>query len=394
MSRDLRWAAEHRDRSASSDAGAAVLTPYTSVEPKPVVWLWDRFIPAGMLTALDGDPGLGKSTMMLDLAARLSRGDTMPDGSPTSGPAGSIILSAEDDPARVIRPRLDAAGADVTRIAMVQFQDPDGAVRELIIQPKDLECLGSAILEYDARLVIVDPFVAYLPSEVNANRDQHVRKSLAHLRGLAEKTGAAIVFVRHLRKASADVAMYRGGGSIGIIGASRAGLLVALDPENEDRRILAVTKQNLGPKAQSLAFRIVADPGGRQPRVEWQGESSHSAEALLTIPADEHGARGEAAEFLRDVLRDGPLPAREIQREASQAGISHRTLWRAKKELGVRARKLGGPMERGQRWEWYLSNTSKAARCLPHSEPDRLRAGVAAIDGAGTPDYLPARGRP
>lgn len=346
-----------------------IITRLSSVEPRSLDWLWLGYIPAGMLTILDGDPGLGKSLLTLDLVARVTRGRAMPGQAPgiATKPRGAVVLSAEDDLARTILPRLIAAGADVDRVAVVALRE-HGTTREPVICLEDLSAIEQAIAEVDAAILVIDPLVAFLSDTVNANRDQDVRRSLSLVADLAERTGTAVVAVRHLRKSGADNAMYRGGGSIGIIGAAREGLLVARDPDDPtgERRIIAVTKSNLGPLPSSLAFTVAVAPGEPHPHIAWQGESTHRAADLLA-PVDEggHGASDEAEEFLRDLLAAGSVPAREVQREARGAGIAKHTLERAKGRLQVKSVRpdgFTGP------WFWtlpepYIANKSRTS---PH----------------------------
>lgn len=350
-----------RDPMTKRARSRAQVTRFADVEPLPVEWLWRGWIPLGMVTVFDGDPGLGKSTLTLDLAARISRGDMMPDGSPGPEAAGVVILSAEDDLARVIRPRLESAGADLERIATVRVT-VEGESREPTISPDDLAAVEDGIRRAAAKLVIVDPLMAYLPADVNAHRDQDVRRALGWLRALAERTGAAVIVIRHLNKADSANALYRGGGSIGIIGAARAGLMLAADPDDGEARILVIVKANLAPRPPSLRLRLVAAPGGSHPRVSWEGESAHTPATLLALPQDPEereaaedvrGAVEEAVEFLREVLVDGAVPAAEVKRQALEAGISLASLKRAKRVLGFRARKVGRLGEE-QRWEWSL----------------------------------------
>ena len=214
-----------------------VITHLSTVKPLPLEWLWQGYIPAGMITIIDGDPGLGKSMLTLDLVAKVTRGLPMP-GQPAESagrPRGAVLLSAEDDLAHTIVPRLIAAGADLDRVVVVSLRERDGTSREPIITPADLEAVEKAIVEVDAAIVIIDPLVAYLPATASANRDQDVRRTLAPLADLAERTGAAVVVVRHLRKAAADNALYRGGGSIAFIGAARVGLLRGSRPRRRNR---------------------------------------------------------------------------------------------------------------------------------------------------------------
>jgi len=327
----------------------------TSIEPKPVDWLWPGWIPAGTVTVLDGDPGLGKSTLLLDLAARVSRGLSMPDGSRGGAPAGVVILSAEDDPARVIRPRLELAGADLERVALVSILTGDGAEREPTIDAPDLKRVEAAVREVSARLLVVDPLVAFLPEDVNALRDQDVRRALRLLKALAERTGCAVVVLRHWRKSESVTALYRGGGSIGIIAAARCGLVVARDPSDPTnvRRVLAVAKSNLAAIQPSRVFRLVADQGAAHPRVVWDGTSTVTADALAIAGAapEERGALDEAKAYLRDALRDGEVPAKGLQGEAP---CSRRTLFSAKAALGVIATR------RDDRWWWSLPDDNAA----------------------------------
>src|SRR5919112_2147247 len=225
------------------------------VGAEPVQWLSPGRLAAGKTTILDGDPGLGKSTLLCEWAARITRGHALPGG--TSGaPRDVIILSAEDDLRDTIRPRIDAAGGDSTRIVSL-LAVPDGSpFGGPFVIPGHVLLLEALVVRTDAALVIVDPLMAYLHLGHNANSDQHVRRAFASLKALGERTGTAIVVVRHLNKSTSANPLYRGGGSIGIIGAARCGLLLAQDPEHPQRRILAATKGNLGRPPASLAFHL------------------------------------------------------------------------------------------------------------------------------------------
>lgn len=348
----------------------AAITRLRDVEAKPIEWLWPGHIPLGMLTVFDGDPGLGKSTILADLTARLSRGDVMPDGSPGPRAAGTIILSAEDDSARVIRPRLDAAGADPDKVVFLGVVEGEGS-RELNITQNDMEVLEEGIETVGAKLVTIDPLMAYLPLEVNSNRDQDVRRTLVLLRDLAERTGTAIVVVRHLNKNLNAHALYRGGGSIGIIGAARAALLLAADPDNPDTgRVLAVAKSNLARIPPSLRLQLVQEEGHDFATVFWGDVCDLSASRLLAAGQDSPSRRAKdtAKDFLSDALVDGPVAASEIEAEAEEAGIAKRTLKRAKKQLGVTATKIGKPGEEDQHWVWALPGNG------PRAEEGQKRA--------------------
>lgn len=230
-----------------SEHSAAIITRLSDVTPSAMRWLWPGRVPFGKVTVLDGDPGLGKSLLSLDLAARTSTARPMPDGafSDLSDPAGVVILSAEDDLSDTIRPRLEAAGADLSRIVALTAAHDTADTRLPMLS--DLDAIRQAIVQVSAKLLIVDPLMAYLPGKVDSHRDQDIRRSLAPLASLAAETGVAVLVIRHLNKTEGKNALYRGGGSIGIIGAARSGLLVAKDPDDPDgeRRILVPTKSNL-----------------------------------------------------------------------------------------------------------------------------------------------------
>ncbi|MGI9050608.1 MAG: AAA family ATPase [Rubrobacteraceae bacterium] len=229
----------------------------SSVEPEEVSWLWPSWLALGKLALVDGDPGLGKSAMTLDLAARVSAGKEFPDGAECEpGGAGVVLLSAEDGLADTIRPRLDAAGADTSKIlALATVPDADGQDRLLSI-PEDLPIIEKGIRRVGARLVVVDPLMAFFSGDTDSHKDQGVRRALAPLSGLAERTGAAVLVVRHLNKAAANNPLYRGGGSIGIIGAARMAFVVGKDPQDENRRVVASTKNNLAMPPRSLMFGL------------------------------------------------------------------------------------------------------------------------------------------
>ncbi len=185
-----------------------------------------RGIPLSKLTIIDGDPGLGKSVLTLDLAARVSRGVEMPDGA-AGRQGGVVLLTAEDGIRDTVVPRLDAAGADRSRVlALDLVPDAEGG-QQLPRLPLDAPYIDAAVRRMGALLVVVDPLTAYLSERINSHRDQDCRRALWPLTKLAEETGAAVVVVRHLNKGNASNPLYRGGGSIGIIGAARSGLLVA-----------------------------------------------------------------------------------------------------------------------------------------------------------------------
>ncbi len=344
---------EHGQAPALPDWRARSLA---TVTPERIAWLWPGYLAAGKLHVIDGDPGLGKSCMTLDWAARVSTGARWPDDQDGCDPAGVLLLSAEDGLADTIRPRLDAAKADVTRVfafsAFDTGREGDRVERPATL-PGDTARLARAIDTNGIGLVVVDPLMAFLGGGIDAHRDQDVRRALTALARVAEVTGAAVVLVRHLNKATGGSALYRGGGSIGIIGAARLAFAVGKDPDNPDRRVLAPTKANISRPAASLVWRIADTPSGHG-RVVWEGESRYGADELLRAPADpeEREERDEARDFIRAYLADhgGEATAADVIKAARAAAIPERTIRRARERAGVITRKSG---LRGG-WLWQL----------------------------------------
>ncbi len=289
----------------------------SDVAAEQVWWLWTKRIPLAKLTIVDGDPGLGKSALLTDAAARVSVGRSWPDGAPCEA-GGVVLMNAEDGLADTIRPRVDAAGGDASKVlALATVGHGDG--ERLLSIPEDLHAVRLGIERVEACLLVVDPLMAFLSGDVNSHRDQDVRRALAPLARLAEETGAAVVVVRHLNKAGGGNALYRGGGSIGIVGAARSALLVARDPEDDRRRVLASLKGNLAEPAPSLAF-VLTEAANGAVRGEYRGETHHRPDALLAAPVDpeERSALDEAIEFLRDALGSGPVWNVQVKKDAAR----------------------------------------------------------------------------
>lgn len=339
------------------------ITYLSDVQPERVAWLWYGRVALGKVGLLDGDPGDGKSTLTTDLAARVSTGREMPDGTPGLGfPAGVVLLSAEDGLADTIRPRLDAAGGDPARVVALECAT-DGD-RERGVTLADLPFIEAAITGVDARLVVVDPLMAYLGSDTDSYRDQDVRGILAPLARLAERTGVAILVVRHFSKGATAKVIHKGGGSVGIVGAVRTAMMVARDPDDPEgpRRILAQTKSNVAAFPPSLAFHMEESANGAA-RIVWEGVSTHTAAALNALPTEpgERSALDEACDVLRHILAAGRVDAKTAQQEAKAAGISEATLRRAKTTLRVKSDSNGFGKERV--WFWALPPEDDAHRC-------------------------------
>jgi putative DNA primase/helicase len=324
------------------------LTRLADVEPERVSWLWPGRIPVGKLVTLDGDPGLGKSTLALSLGAPITTGAQWPDGSICEHPGAVLIMSAEDGLADTVRPRCDAAGVDVTKVHAIEGVPIIDEHGERVLRAPtlaDVAALEQAINRTGARLLVIDVVMAYLPTGTDSHKDQDIRRVLSRLAALADRTGCTVLLLRHLNKASGRDPLYRGGGSIGIVGAARAGLLVAPDPDDPERRVLASVKSNLGPTPDSLMYRLVEAGDYGVARVQWEGQTAHTARTLLSEPHDDDDdAKSEAVRWLEDYLAEqGAAPSKTAKADAAKAGIRERTLQRAVNSLGVTVESRGFP---------------------------------------------------
>ncbi len=342
------------------------------VEPERVEWLWPRYLPRGKVVILDGDPSVGKSTVALDLAARISTGSPMPDGAePVKGAA--LILSAEDGLADTIRPRLAAASGDPEQVVTITSitetivnGDEVQQIDRTVTLPADLPHIEQVVTGRSVVLVIVDVLMAYLSGTVNAHRDQDIRRALHPLAAMADRTGCCVLVIRHLNKHGGDNALYRGGGSIGIVGAARAAFMCGTDPEDDTgrRRVLASVKSNLSVPPPALAYQLVSDDLFGCARVDWLGETRLTAAALLADRGtdEERTERDEAVEWLKSYLTDsqrgGEGKAGDIIKAAEKDGIGRYALHRARRRAGVTTEKSslrGG-------WLWRLDPSEDCAK--------------------------------
>lgn len=332
-----------------------IIKELADVEPLPINWFWFNRIPLGMLTLVLGDSGLGKSFLTLYMAAKVSTGGTWPDGdgiADNSAPLGSVvILSAEDDLAHVIRPRLDSLSADVDKIKAVEgvrVKDEEGRENEEYFNLQHhIPALQKAVRSCkDCKLLIVDPLSAYLGGKIDSHKDSDVRSVLAPLVELAEEKQIAIIGVMHLNKNTTGKVVYRAMGSIAFTAAARTVWLVSTDPNDPDsrRRLLTPAKHNILIEPTGLAFEI---NGGR---VVFEDEPVNMTadEALSTIEAPE---RDRAKQWLTELLLPGTsIAAIEVQKQAEVEGISVRTLNRAKRELRI----VSYPIQtEGKRPQWF-----------------------------------------
>lgn len=331
------------------------ITRMSDVQPEEVAWLWYPYIPLRKLTILEGDPGLGKTFLALKVAAKVTNG--WPIGNSSTGqeirtdPRNVIFMTAEDGLADTIRPRLDAADADASRVFVIEgkeAEDDEGDTKTASITLQDLATLEIAVEEVQPSLVVIDPIQGFMGRDADMNKANDVREILRGFADLAEKYCFAIIAIRHLRKSGTDRAVHRGMGSIDFAAFARSMMLVAEDPNDEHMRVMAHSKSSLAPEGPALAFEI------RQGRLRWTGESQLTPDDLLA-PRDTGGDRSaleEAREWLEEALQNGPVPSAELQTHAKELGHAWRTVRRAQKELGVIVEQIS--LGSSSRWQWRL----------------------------------------
>jgi putative DNA primase/helicase len=343
----------HHGGKTAPEPPVPVLRPLSDYAAEPVPWLWRPWISSRTLAVLDGDPGVSKSTLALDLAARITRGWDMPfceDLHPRP-PAAVLLLSAEDDPNFTIRPRLDAIGADVGRVHYFSAVSVAGDSRPPVL-PWDLDLVAGRVRDLGVSLVVVDPFTAFLSDEFDAHKDADIRRCLHRLAIFAREKDVTVLAVRHLNKLAGGPALYRGGGSIAIVGGARTAMVLGRDPDDPQTRVLAMNKSNLGPRPKSLTLTLEPTAGDVH-RIGWKGQTDLGADDILWHDHGKSQGRPDesvqdAMTFLRNLLAHGPQAVKMIRRDADDAGIAWRTLERAKVALRVDARREGGV------WLWVL----------------------------------------
>lgn len=382
-----REASLEEPASATTEPGP-VLVRLADVQPEAVTWLWPGRIARGKLTLLVGDPGVGKSMLTIDLAARISRGAAFPDGSQAPGGA-VIVLTAEDGVADTVRPRLDAMMGDPTRVfVLTGIRTSADSTPGHFQLTTDLPHLEHAITEHNAVLVVIDPLSAYL-GEKDSYKDAEVRRVLGPLSMMAERTGVAVVGIMHLNKNEQRKALYRALNSIAFVAAARAVFAVAEDPDTEGRVLFLPLKMNIASKPPGLAYRLDG------PRIAWDTEPvTADAESALRgadLP-EERAERVQAVEVLKELLQAGSMKAEAVKKEASVAGVSERTLYRAKAALKVKAHRVGGLGSAGW-WEWELPDsrltTDAKTANLPKIATLPHRENVAALADSGSLSVVP-----
>ena len=314
------------------------------VEIEKIDWLLYPFIPFGKVTIVQGDPGEGKTTMVLQIIAKLTKGEAvLPSDSDESAleektmalePVNVIYQTAEDGLGDTIKPRLLSAGADCSRVMVIDDDD-----QALTMMDARLE---EAIIQTKARLVVLDPIQSFLGTDVDMHRANEIRPLMKRVAVLAEKYHCAIILIGHMNKNSNGKSSYRGLGSIDFQAAARSVLIIGRIKDEPEIRVVCHVKSSLAPEGKSIAFRLDKDTG-----FEWIGEYDISADDLLS--GDNRGQKIHAAkEFLQEVLASGSVAQTKVAEEAESRGIKKKTLWNAKKELEIDSVKIGN------QWFWML----------------------------------------
>lgn len=341
-----------------SPAWRANLVSAATITPKAAQWLWPQWLPRGMLTILAGAGGDGKTTLTLGLIATMTSGGRWPDGTHCSEKQNAVIFSSEDSAEHTIIPRLIAAGADLHRVFIMQGRINDLGELEPFDPSRDCDLLAREMDRIGgAGLIMIDPIVAAVSGDMHRAND--VRRSLQPLVNLAEQHGSAVVGISHFSKGSqASSPAERVLGSQAFTALARM-VLVSAKREGEEDRVLARAKSNISADDGGCTYMIeptTIDGGIATVRATWGGVIDGSAREILadveSSGDEEHKTEfEEACDFLRDTLRDGPIPTRQIKADASGAGLSWATVRRAQKAVGAAAKK--GGVKEG--WSWQLS---------------------------------------
>ena len=311
---------------------------YSSVAAKNVDWLWYPYIPCGKLTLLQGDPGDGKSTFMMNLIACLTTAKDFPDGAENSNFSNVIYQCAEDGTEDTVKPRLIAAGADCTRVIFIAETDT-----ELTISDNRIE---ETIRETDARLLVLDPIQAFIPQDADMQNAVRMRAMLRSLAKLAEKYNCAVVLIGHMNKAAGGKKLYRGLGSIDIAAIARSVLMISRDAEDPQIRYMYPVKSSLAPEGDAVAFMFDKDKG-----FQWIGRCVMNGDSSDELSEIKGNKREKAREIIKILLSAGDMATADVIQRLEEYDIKERTVRTAVKDLGVAAFKIDG------RWIWRLEKS-------------------------------------
>ena len=314
-----------------------VYSYYASVTERSVEWLWYPYIPYGKITLVEGDPGEGKSTFILNIASLLTKGEDMPDGYKINRPETVIYQCSEDDIADTIKPRLKAFGADCNRIAYIldeknSLNFEDSRIEETLAATK-------------AKLFILDPLQSYLVQDSDMLSAGRMRMTLGKLSVIAAKYKCAFVLVGHMNKRSNNKNLYRGLGSIDIAAIARSVLMVTRDSNNPLIRYMIPIKSSLSAEGSPISFSL-------EDGFHWIGPCEAVIDEEYGCVRCSETKRNNASDELISLLSSGPVTSTKIINHFLKLGISKRTLDAAKKELGIISYKIKDT------WYWKLEDES------------------------------------
>lgn len=328
---------------------SGLITLYGEVKTETVTWLWYPYIAIGKVTLLQGDPGDGKSTMMMHLIAEVSKGGKTPDGFQYGRPHKVIYQCSEDGVGDTIKPRLENCGADCWNVAFINEEVHDGLTL-------DDERIRQAIESYKPRMVVIDPIQAYIGSDSDLQIAVRARRLMRRLGLWASTYNCAIVLIGHMNKREGTKGLYRSLGSIDIVAAARSVLQVDRDEEDSDIRIVHQIKNSLAPLGAEICFEIRPDTG-----FQWLKDGvlqSHaspdpvpvSQELNLDLPRNKHEL---AALVIQRLLANGDVDAKTVKAELSKYRVGEKTMQEVKADLGIRSyRKM-------RVWYWTMDNNKK-----------------------------------
>ena len=299
---------------------------WNTVQPKPITFLWENWLPFGKISLLVGDSGLGKTTIAVDLAARLTSGRPMPLSESEVITGNVLFQSLEDDLADTLLPRCISAGADLTRIESI---DCDGLNID-----EDCEIIEQHIQETNAKLIIFDPLQQYMGKSADMSRITDVRRLLTNLGGIAARNNCVVLVIAHQNKNSGANELHRVFGSVDITATARSVIRISKSESDPETRIISHIKSSVSRPAAPIAFRIEGDS-----QVVYLGE--YDGEGDFDEIPDDNTKRAKAVELILAMLQDGPVEATEIFKACNEAGISTRTVERVKKELNIRSGRDG-----------------------------------------------------